>query len=369
MLYHRKVGWFVYKYLPGNGRLQALQAVPKTKFSCALFSTTKCRSVFYNSQLFTLRGEKRHLLERREKNHLPPGDIKFRQSSQATFYTFPLIVGMQDLLVNVQEISGLPWWATIISATVMFRLMITLPLARKQAETLAKVELLQPTINEVVEALKHNIAIKGKRDGKPLEDVNREFRMEARLHTRDMYKREKCNPIKLYFLPWVQLPLWIIISLALRNLSGFLPRDPNLGEATLAHAGLLTGGFGWVTDLSVSDPYLALPAIIGVTNLLNIELNTLKKTMPSRRQIIVTRVFRSLTIAMVFFSAQVPAAMSLYWATSSSYGLIQNLTLMQPAVRRTMRIPQAPSESATPLQDKVNIFKTKLDLFMKIQRK
>lgn len=295
--------------------------------------------------------------------------VHSRPLSSDQYYTSPIIVGMQDIILNINSYTGLPWWATIMSTTVFLRLLITLPLARQQAVTLSKMELIQPIINEVVEALKHNITIKGKRANKPLEEVNREFRIEARLHVKDIYKREGCNPLKLYLLPWAQLPLWILISLALRNISGFFPRGVDQNGTSLCHPDLITGGFGWIVDLSSSDPYYILPLVIGLTNFLNIELNGLRRKDPSKRQIIITRVFRTLTIAMVFFASQVPTAMSLYWATSSSYGLIQNLCLMQPSVRRKLQIPKAPSESQTPMKDKMDILKSRFNVFMKIQRK
>ena len=53
------------------------------------------------------------------------------------------------------------------------RAAITLPLARYQALILAKIELLQPTLKELAEALKHNVAVKGKRAGKTVEEVNK----------------------------------------------------------------------------------------------------------------------------------------------------------------------------------------------------
>ena len=285
------------------------------------------------------------------------------------YYTSAIVVGMQDLLLNIQSISGLPWWAAIMSTTILFRLLITLPLARHQGVTVARMELVQPMINEIIEALKHNVTIRGKRSGRPVEEIDREFRMSARVHIRDIYKREKCNPLKLYILPWAQLPLWIVISLALRNISGFFPREGNVDGASLCNPDLVTGGLGWITDLSSSDPYYILPFIIGITNYMNIELNSLRKKDPSKWQRAITRLFRMLTIAMVFVASHVPSAMSLYWATSSSYGLVQNLLLMQPSVRRMLKIPKSPSESKTPIKDKWEILKYKADLFLKVQRK
>ena len=302
-----------------------------------------------------------------QKYSLAYGSIYGRQISDAPYYTSEIVVAMQDTLLHINNISGLPWWTTIMSITIVLRILITFPLARHQAVTVAKMELVQPMINEIIEALKHNMVIRGKRMGKPPEEVNREFRIAARSHVKGIYKREKCNPLKLYVLPWIQLPLWIVISLALRNISGFFPRDTI--EKCFCHPDLPTGGFSWISDLSISDPYYILPAIIGIANLLNIEMNSLRRKEPSKQQVIITRLFRTLTIAMVFFASQVPSAMSLYWATSSIYGLVQNLALMQPGIRRLLRIPKSPTESKTPIKDKLDIFMSRVKLFINIQKK
>lgn len=39
---------------------------------------------------------------------------------------------------------------------------------------------------------------------------------------------------------------------------------------------------------------------------------------------------------------------SLYWATSSAFGLLQNLVLLSPKLRRFARVPVTPSESSHP---------------------
>ena len=38
--------------------------------------------------------------------------------------------------------------------------------------------------------------------------------------TRELYSKEKCHPLKTFLLPWSQIPLWIVLSLAIRSLSG-----------------------------------------------------------------------------------------------------------------------------------------------------
>lgn len=70
-------------------------------------------------------------------------------------------------------------------------------------------------------------------------------------------------------LPWVQLPLWITLSLALRNMSGAFPGRAPLPEVL---AGLGNEGTLWFLDLTLPDPYYILPVVLATTNLLNIEV-------------------------------------------------------------------------------------------------
>lgn len=51
------------------------------------------------------------------------------------------------------------------------------------------------------------------------------------------------------------------------------------------------------------------------------------------------------------FPATPPKGVALYWTTSSAYGLVQNLILLSPRVRRTLRIPLTASEKRRPYSE------------------
>ena len=63
-----------------------------------------------------------------------------------------------------------------------------------------------------------------------------------------------------------------------------------------------------------------------------------------------------------------PQAMSLYWATSSCYGLLQNALLKIPDVRRMLGILITPSESKTPFKDIYHIFEERAKKFIARQK-
>ena len=60
--------------------------------------------------------------------------------------------------------------------------------------------------------------------------------------------------------------------------------------------------------------------------------------------------------------------MTLYWTTSSAYGLTQNIFLQFPRVRRALRIPKTPSESKRPFQDLWALARARANNFLAVQR-
>lgn len=61
-----------------------------------------------------------------------------------------------------------------------------------------------------------------------------------------------------------------------------------------------------------------------------------------------TYFFRSVSLVLVPISAFVPSGLALYWVSSSSFGLFQNLLLLSPKLRRISGIPKVDSEHERP---------------------
>ena len=114
-----------------------------------------------------------------------------------------------------------------------------------------------------------------------------------------------------------------------------------------------TEGLLWIQNLSAPDPTLILPVVVGLTFLFNVELHRLaqpdiQKLPPNRWNKWVTRFLRGWAVAVVPIASVVPSAVALYWAASGISGVAVNLALKSPKVRRAVRIPDTPGESATP---------------------
>lgn len=61
-----------------------------------------------------------------------------------------------------------------------------------------------------------------------------------------------------------------------------------------------------------------------------------------------TNFFRIISIGMVPVAAYVPSGLCLYWVTSSAFGLVQNLILLSPRLKRLANFPKVNSELEKP---------------------
>lgn len=301
---------------------------------------------------------------------ISPHTLNLLISRSSSYYTFPVFTGTQYALEMFHHYSYIPWWATIACTTLVLRTAITLPLSIKQNKLTAKMELLKPALKEITDAVRHNIIVRGQRDGKGKAEIQRELFKELRLYTQDFYSRNGVSPWKLFLLPWTQLPLWITVSFALRNISGCVPTDTSAASDAvyLPSTGVETEGLLWFSNLSVPDPYFAIPAVLLLTNLLNIELSTLRQQAPSNFSKVLTNAFRGLSGLMFLVAIQVPSAMSLYWACSSAYGLSQNIVMKFPAVRRRFNIPKTPSEHERPFVIMLDVLRKRTRNFLDLQQ-
>jgi YidC/Oxa1 family membrane protein insertase len=116
-----------------------------------------------------------------------------------------------------------------------------------------------------------------------------------------MYKEEKVNPLGGCLPIAVQMPVFIALYWVL------------LSSVEMRNAPWI----GWITDLSVRDPYFILPIVMTGTTLLQTWLNpTPPDPMQARLMWIMPMVF---SIMFFFF----PAGLVLYWITNNVLSIAQ----------------------------------------------
>uniref|UniRef100_A0A8C4VUZ2 Cytochrome c oxidase assembly factor COX18 n=1 Tax=Gopherus evgoodei TaxID=1825980 RepID=A0A8C4VUZ2_9SAUR len=258
-------------------------------------------------------------------------------------------------LVALQAGTGLPWWLSIVCAGAVLRTGLTLPLAAHQGHVLAKLENLQPEIENLAKHLRYEVSIRGKQLGWSEKVARFHFRKNLGRIVSELYVRDNCHPFKASLLMWIQIPVWVFVSIALRNCSVGAADS----EVLAVQEQLSTGGTLWFTDLTVPDSTWILPVSLGLFNLLIVEIFALRKFELSRFQKYATNFIRGLSVLMVPIAATVPSSMALYWLSSSFMGLSHNLLLRSPTFRRLCRIPRTKSDSDTPYRDIVLAFYTK----------
>ncbi|XP_059682699.1 cytochrome c oxidase assembly protein COX18, mitochondrial [Gavia stellata] len=258
----------------------------------------------------------------------------------------------EEGLVALQAAAGLPWWAAIVCGAALLRSAVTLPLAAHQGRLLAKLENLQPEIKTLAERLRYEVFVRGKQLGWSEKVARFHFKKNLRRIITELYIRDNCHPFKATLLMWVQIPMWVCVSLALRNCS-VGATDSEVQEQ------FSSGGALWFTDLTAPDSTWILPVSLGLVNLLIVEIFAAQKKEVSRFQKLATHFFRAVSVVMIPVAASVPSSMALYWLSSSFVGLSHNLLLRSLTFRRLCYIPRTKSDSDTPYRDIVSALTTK----------
>lgn len=192
--------------------------------------------------------------------------------------------------------------------------------------------------------------------------VKRENAKVMRIKRREIYKRWGVQRWKLFMPPLIQIPIWFAFMETIRRMCGseggvlvpmlakFGLADPHSsqaaselggGESSILEAagvvgskvgiesGFATEGVLWFPDLLVADPFLVpLPALLSCVTLLNITTPFEKKAiLKSKWQVRIYRMLIGFGIAIAPVTMGLPAALHVYWISSSAVGLVQNYIL------------------------------------------
>uniref|UniRef100_A0A8D8V4Z8 Mitochondrial inner membrane protein COX18 n=1 Tax=Cacopsylla melanoneura TaxID=428564 RepID=A0A8D8V4Z8_9HEMI len=245
----------------------------------------------------------------------------------------------QEVLVAVHNLTGLEWGPTIVLSAFLLRLFLTLPVTVYQHYILAKFEnVVTKKFPEILEELKRETATATRMFKWDNDRANYNYAKSARTQYKKIIQEENCHPLKASLLVWIQMPLWICSSFAVRNL--LLMRPEKTLETMQIYADISTEKFLWLDDLLACDHSFVLPATLGIFNLAIIEMQILyrdEKLTGAKRY--TTNVFRAIALLLVPIAANVPSILSLYWASSAFYGFTQNLILWSPNFRKFCGIP------------------------------
>ena len=186
---------------------------------------------------------------------------------------FWLLTYIQGWVVN--------WGMAIILLTVLIKLAF-FPLSAASYRSMAKMRIVAPKLEKI----------------KQQHSDDRDKLNRAMM---DLYKTEKINPLGGCLPMLIQIPVFISLYWAI------------LSSVELRHAPFI----GWITDLSAADPYFVLPAIMGISMLVQSKLNP---TPPDPLQAKLMQLM-PIVFSVVFFFF--PAGLVLYSVVNNVLSIAQ----------------------------------------------
>lgn len=173
------------------------------------------------------------------------------------------------------------WGWTIVVLTVIIKLLLY-PLSAASYRSMAKMKTVAPRM----QALREQYG---------------DDRQKLNAAMMEMYRTEKINPLGGCLPILLQIPVFLTLYRVL------------LASVEMRGAPWM----GWITDLSVSDPYFILPIIMIATMFLQMKLNpTPPDPMQARIMMIMPLVFG---VMMLWF----PAGLVLYWVVNNILSIVQ----------------------------------------------
>ncbi|KAF4555136.1 putative inner membrane protein OXA1 [Elsinoe fawcettii] len=156
-------------------------------------------------------------------------------------YSYGPTAMIEWLLEHIHVYTGLPWWGSIALTAALIRLSFT-PLLMKTSDTQARMSHIQPELNKIQKTMMAAYRA---------QDTN-----TVAIARRDMQNLRLRAGVS--FRPMI---FNVVVNMAFALAALKLMR----AMTALPVPGLLNGGALWFTDLTVADPYYALPLLMAGT--------------------------------------------------------------------------------------------------------
>ncbi|KAJ3179413.1 Mitochondrial inner membrane protein oxa1l [Geranomyces variabilis] len=245
----------------------------------------------------------------------------------------------QSFIEAVYVTTGLPWWATIMVATLIIRVALT-PLTIKIQRTAAKMANIAPQITPLRDEME-----KQRKAG----DTKAFQATYAKMNK--IHKREGVNPLG-GLLALVQAPIFMAFFFGLKSM------------AEMPVPGFETGGVAWFTNLAAADPTFVLPVFASLSMLLIMEIGAEGGGQMSSKGV---KIFmRGAMIVAIAFTAYLPAAIFMYWVSTNFFSLLQTLVLKNPKLRAMANIPPKTNQVVPETKGMTPVKKLSLEDSMKI---
>ncbi|KAK3703226.1 hypothetical protein LTR37_014566 [Vermiconidia calcicola] len=206
--------------------------------------------------------------------------------------------------------AGLPWWGSIAATAVLLRLVL-FPLYLKSSDSMARTQALMPVTKPITDRMSAGRGAKDNDEVMKAWSELRAIRKRAGIRMRDQ------------FLPIVAQGIFGYCGFKLLRAAAYLPVPA-----------FRTDGFWWLTDMTVPDPYLILPAVMaGCIHMLvrmGGETGAQNTMTPGMQQMMLW----GMPGVIFLVTGWQPGAVCVWFAAGGALGIIQSLALQKPQVRR-----------------------------------
>lgn len=219
-----------------------------------------------------------------------------------------LVYGLAQLIIVLGKVFGNNVGWGIVASTIVFRVLM-IPLFRKQTQSTAKMQEVQPEIKKI------NEKYKNKKDRETQAKKNQEIQA--------LYKRHGVNPLSGCLPLLLQMPLLFAYYDAV---TGLLINGKYDDTTDVAYQGLINLGAGDMTQqllgFDLAEPVIFFAIIAAVTTYFSSKLS-----MAGQNKSQANDMMKSMTIVMPIMifvmGITLPGALSIYWATSNSITIAQ----------------------------------------------
>ena len=156
---------------------------------------------------------------------------------------------IQHALEFLHVQANVPWWVAIAVTAALLRVAL-LPLAVSMQQNTSRMFNIQPEVSRILLNMQQCSKL-GDQVGQAQEG----------LKLAELYREHRVNPFKMFFMPLVQMPIFLTFFMAIRRM------------AAAPVESMKTGGLWWFPDLTIPDPTFSLPLLTCVNFLINIEVS------------------------------------------------------------------------------------------------
>ncbi|KAK4958613.1 hypothetical protein LTR66_013162 [Elasticomyces elasticus] len=215
---------------------------------------------------------------------------------------------IQWTLEHIHVWGGLPWWGSIVCTAALIRLML-FPLSLRASDMTARQMAMMPVTKPINDKLR-----------KCFEARDTLGAQMARQELKDVYARAGVKPYAAFQPAIIQGILGFCAFRLLRAMAA-LPVPP-----------LETGGFLWLTDLTVADPIWLLPALLGGT--LHLLFRFGGETGAQQMTPTIKKILMYAMPGVAFLTtAWLPGALALWFTTTTGFGVLQAVIMRSSSTR------------------------------------